>query len=158
MKYEEGLNYCILSNQINLEFLKEFNEYVIIDDNKTYTEVLEIIENFLEKRIVFNESWYTYSKGQRKKILDLLALRKINYINITSNIEDTLLCDYIYVFDKDKIVMEGKKESVLKEEKILKRLGYSLPFVVDLSLQLNYYNILDKIYFNIESLVHDLWN
>ena len=45
------------------------------------------------------------------------------------------------------------------EEKNLKEVLEKYKEVIeDLSLQLNYYNILDKIYFNIESLVHDLWN
>ena len=54
--------------------------------------------------------------------------------------------------------MEGSKEGVLKEEKILKRIGFGLPFVVDLSVQLKLYKVLDKVYFDMESLVKDLWN
>ena len=53
--------------------------------------------------------------------------------------------------------MEGKKEAVLQEEKILKKLGFSLPFIVELSKGLKYYQVVDKIYFNNVELVNDLW-
>jgi hypothetical protein len=54
-------------------------------------------------------------------------------------------------------MLEGSTLSVLKEEKLLKRLGYKLPFVVDLSLQLNAYNLIDSIFLDEEVLVNKLW-
>lgn len=158
MKLENNLNYCILSNKIDKNLLDKFNEYIIIDDTISFEELKTKIEEFKNKTIVFNEVWQSLNKNRVKKILDLLNLRHINFINITSNIEEALLSDYIYVYDEEKIVMEGAKEAVLKEEKILKRLGFGLPFVVDLSLQLMYYGVLDKVYYDTESLVNKLWN
>ena len=158
MKIDQTTNYCVLSNSIDSNFLANFNEYQIIDTDINYNDLSEIIANYNKKTIVFNETWHNLNKKQKLQIIDLLKIRHVNFINVTSNIEEALECDYIYVFDKDKIIMEGNKDAILKEEKILKRLGYGLPFVVDLSLQLNYYDILDKVYTNLESLVNDLWN
>ena len=62
------------------------------------------------------------------------------------------------VYDNNNLVIEGKKETILKEEKLLKKLGYGLPFVVDLSTQLNYYGVFTKIYYEMDDLVGDLWN
>ena len=53
--------------------------------------------------------------------------------------------------------MEGLKEQVLQEEKILKKLGFHLPFIVELSNGLKYYGLVDKIYFKNEELVNALW-
>ena len=53
--------------------------------------------------------------------------------------------------------MEGKKELVLQEEKILKKLGFNLPFIVELSNGLKLYKVIDKVYFNNEELVGELW-
>ena len=158
MKIAKDTNYCLLSNAIDETLLANFSEYNVVDDKITYSKLEELISNFINKTIVFNETWHILNNKQKGKIMELLKLRNVNFINITSNIEDALFCDYIYVYDKDNIVMEGSKDAVLKEEKILKRLGYGLPFVIDLSLQLNYYNILDEVYYDMESLVHDLWN
>ena len=55
-------------------------------------------------------------------------------------------------------VLEGNKEVVLKNEKLLKKLGFGVPFVVDLSIQLMYYDILDKVYFDVDNLLEALWN
>ena len=64
----------------------------------------------------------------------------------------------IIVYDEDMKVLEGNKEVVLKNEKLLKKLGFGVPFVVDLSIQLMYYDILDKVYFDVDNLLEALWN
>ena len=92
------------------------------------------------------------------KIFKLLKKQNISYINVTSNVEDALYSDYIFVYDGNKLVLEGNRNEVLKEEKTLKRLGYGLPFVVDLSIQLNYYDIFNKVYYDLDELVRALWN
>ena len=118
----------------------------------------EKLEMFPSKRVVFNESWFNLSGNEKKSIIELLKKQNINFVNITSNIEDSLLSNYVIVYDEDKKVLEGNTEVVLRNEKILKKLGYGLPFVVDLSIQLTYYDILDKVYYNMDKLTEDLWN
>ena len=51
-----------------------------------------------------------------------------------------------------------KKKDVVKEETILKRLGYELPFYVDLSIQLKLYGLIDNICYSSEELEDSLWN
>ena len=82
----------------------------------------------------------------------------MKFILITSNVENTLYADYIFVYEDKNLILEGLRDIVLKEEKTLKKLGYGLPFVTDLSTQLIYYDIFDKPYFNLDELVDDLWN
>jgi hypothetical protein len=53
--------------------------------------------------------------------------------------------------------IDGKTLDVLKNEKILKRLGFSLPFMLDLSIQLELYGLINKTYLNKEGLVKNLW-
>ena len=158
MTFELNKNYCILTNSINQNLLTKLNEYTIYNDEYGYKELKEIIENYYKKTIVFNDCLRRLRQIEKKKLIELIHLRNMNYINVTSNIEETLLCDYIYVFNNDELVMEGQKEGLLQEEKLLKRLGFGLPFVVDISTQLKYYNIVSKIYYDMEELVNDLWN
>ena len=54
-------------------------------------------------------------------------------------------------------IFEGDTLSVLKTDNIIKRLGFSLPPVIDLSIELNHYEVLDKIYTKKEDLVNELW-
>ena len=158
MKFNNELNYVVLANNVNNKFLEKFINIPIISNNLNFEELKKRLEFFPGKQVVFYETWYNLRKNELKEILALLKLQNISFIYVTSNTEYTLLGDYIYVYDEDKIIIEGKKETVLKEERLLKKLGYGLPFVVDLSTQLIYYDILDKVYFDMDYLVGDLWN
>lgn len=158
MMFDDKVNYTILVNNANKEFMEQFKEYSIIGSNMSFDELKEKLEMFPSKRVVFNESWYNLRNNEKKVIIELLKKQNINFVNITSNIEDSLLSDYIVVFDENKKVLEGNTEVVLRNEKVLKKLGYGLPFVVDLSIQLTYYDILDKVYYNMDKLTEDLWN
>lgn len=158
MMFDDKVNYTILVNNANKEFMVQFKEYSIIGSNMSFDELKEKLEMFPSKRVVFNESWYNLRNNEKKVIIELLKKQNINFVNITSNIEDSLLSDYIVVFDENKKVLEGNTEVVLRNEKVLKKLGYGLPFVVDLSIQLTYYDILDKVYYDMDKLTEDLWN
>ncbi len=158
MMFDDKVNYTILVNNANKEFMEQFKEYSIIGSNMSFDELKEKLEMFPSKRVVFNESWYNLRNNEKKVIIELLKKQNINFVNITSNIEDSLLSDYIVVFDENKKVLEGNTEFVLRNEKVLKKLGYGLPFVVDLSIQLTYYDILGKVYYDMDKLTEDLWN
>lgn len=158
MNIESNFNYCILSNNINQEFLKKFFEYPMIDDKLSFNDLKQKIEFNTSKIIVLNDTFYRLNYNEILIIIDLFKKQQMKFIYITSDIEKSLFCDKIFVFNNDEIVLNGLKENVLKEEKVLKRLGFGLPFVVDLSLQLNYYDVLNKIYFDMSSLIGDLWN
>ena len=158
MMFDDKVNYTILVNNANKEFMEQFKEYSIIGSNMSFDELKEKLEMFPSKRVVFNESWYNLRNNEKKVIIELLKKQNINFVNITSNIEASLLSDYIVVFDENKKVLEGNTEFVLRNEKVLKKLGYGLPFVVDLSIQLTYYDILGKVYYDMDKLTEDLWN
>lgn len=78
-------------------------------------------------------------------------------INITNNIEEALYSDKMFVIYDKKIVCEGKTISVLNEEKIFKRLGIGLPFIIDLNKYLMDYGLINKYYLTNEKLVNALW-
>lgn len=158
MNIESNFNYCILSNNINQELLKKFLEYPIIDDSLSFNDLKQKVEFNTSKMVVLNDSFYKLNSKEISIIINLFKKQQMNFIYITSDIEKSILSDKIVVFDNNEIVLNGLKEDVLKEEKILKRLGFGLPFVVDLSLQLNYYDILNKIYFDMSLLIGELWN
>lgn len=158
MNIESNFNYCILSNNINRELLKKFLEYPIIDDSLSFNDLKQKVEFNTSKMVVLNDTFYKLNSKEISIIIDLFKKQQMNFIYITSDIEKSILSDKIVVFDNNEIVLNGLKEDVLKEEKILKRLGFGLPFVVDLSLQLNYYDILNKIYFDMSLLIGELWN
>lgn len=90
-------------------------------------------------------------------LLNYLNTKEIFLINVTTNMEDVLFTDYTLCLYNGFSAIDGKTLDVLKEEKILKRLGLSLPFMIDLSIQLQLYGLTGKIYLNKEMLVKKLW-
>lgn len=157
MEFSDNVNYVVLSNNVDKKFMSKFGVYQIIDV-LPFEKLKNNLEMFPSKRVIFNESLSSLSNKEKKEIFDLLDKQNINYVNVTSNIEDALFGDYIIVYDEVMKVLEGNKEVVLKNEKLLKKLGFGVPFVVDLSIQLMYYDILDKVYFDVDNLLEALWN
>ena len=158
MEFSEGVNYTILVNNANKAFLENFESYKVLDTMDGFDAIKMQVEVFLSKRIVFNEIWYYLSKEEKSELLEILKRRNVSFVNITSNVEDVIYSDYVIVYDDDKKILEGNKEMVLRNEKLLKRLGYGIPFVVDLSIQLNYYDIFDTVYYDMDKLTEVLWN
>ncbi len=147
---------------ISLELLKEFNcEYLLEKNNYSKSEKIKInilsnIKSPKDTIIFFNVLTYL-DDGFKHKVINYLKEKEKRIINYTSEIEETLFLQNIIVVHDGKIVMEGKSESVLLEEKILTRLGFKLPTIVELSKGLKYYGVINNIYYSNEELVKDLW-
>ena len=149
MMFDEKINYCILHNNPDENFINKLGSIPVIKDLE-FNKLVERLEFFPNKQVIFNETLYGLKLDEKTEIFKLLKKQNISYINVTSNVEDALYSDYIFVYDGNKLVLEGNRNEVLKEEKTLKRLGYGLPFVVDLSIQLNYYDIFNKVYYDLD--------
>jgi hypothetical protein len=165
-------HHCIVLNMLNKSNISEINDkdllkYNIYDlkDKKILTKIdelkINIVSNITNNKnnevfIFFNVLTYLDDEFKNKVINELNNNHK-RIINYTSEIEEVLLFDYLIVEDKEKVIMEGKTNQVLKEEKILKKLGFDLPFIIELSNGLKYYELVDETYYNNESLVEDLW-
>lgn len=156
--FDEGVNYTILANNADKGFMSKLGNFPIIEGNFSYEKLKEKLEMFPNKRLIFKNSLYGLKREEKKEIINLLSKQNINFVNVTCDVEESLLSDYIIVYDEDKKVLEGNMESVLRNEKVLKKLGFGVPFVVDLSIQLNYYDVLKKVYFDLDELVGVLWN
>lgn len=106
-----------------------------------------IIDNLLNKLNCYNKDI----------IVKILNKLKIKVINMTNNMEDTLLGENIIIMDKGKIVLNDKKENIFMKYDDIKRIGLDLPFIVDLSIKLKYYGLVNKIYFSMEELIGAIW-
>lgn len=106
-----------------------------------------IIDNLLNKLNYHNKNI----------IVKILNKLKIKVINMTNNMEDTLLGENIIIMDKGKIMLNDKKENIFMKYDDIKKIGLDLPFIVDLSIKLKYYGLVNKIYFNMEELIGAIW-
>lgn len=144
-------NVTIISTNLNKKLLDKYEDYHIIDSDFSYEEILE------KKKVIFFNILNNLSEKELKKLFKYLKESNIMFINVTNDIELCLYTDYLIVCDKAKILMEGSTLEVLKNEKLFKRLGLNLPFIVELSLLLKDYNLVEDIYIDKESLADKLW-
>ena len=115
-----------------------------------------------EPKILILDQAFTMLDGESHKNL-LTIIRKIHQdkkmtiINVTHDMNDTIYSDNIIVLNKGKILFNDSKENVYEEDKKLKNIGLNLPFIVDLSKKLGYYELLDGIVWNMNMMVKKLW-
>jgi len=109
------------------------------------------------KILILDESLSLLDYFDKENVLKLLKSLKICVINISHDIEDTLISDNIIVLDKGNILLSGKREKIYKEEKILNNLGFKLPFMVELSNRLMFYGLIDHVIYDMEEMVDVLW-
>lgn len=109
------------------------------------------------KFIVFDNVTNYINHDRKSSLLNELYKKNIKYLNITFEIEESKYNNYLILFSNNMVAIEGNTKSVLLEEKLLRRLGFSIPICFDLSMQLKSYNLIDEIYTDVDELVEDLW-
>lgn len=112
------------------------------------------------KILILDEALTMLDPFDKEKILNILKElnnKGLTILNISHDIEDTLISDKIYVLNEGKIVLSGTKEEVYKEENILHNLGFELPFMVELSNRLMFYDLIDHVIYDMEEMVDNLW-
>lgn len=151
-------------NEFKMNFIPYFKIENLLNKSLSSLDLSSIIYLKIITRItnnhsiiIFDDALSYLNENQKRKVISYLIKNDMIYINITSNIEDVIFNNYLIVLTNSGVAIEGGTISVLSEEKILKRLGFNLPFVFDLSLQLKSYGVIDKTYLSIDGLVNDLW-
>jgi len=130
--------------------------------NSEKQEVLLVTALLHQPRILLLDNAFSMmnrkTKDKIKKALKEYQKKyNLTIILTTTNLEDTLDTEYLYIINEGNIVIEGEPLTVLKEDTLLNRLGLSLPFMVDLSLKLEFYELIKGIETDMDRMVNDLW-
>ncbi len=110
--------------------------------------------------IILDEALEMLDNLQKNKVIKLLKNRLkagATIINITQDIEDSLIGDDILLMDNGKVILYDTKESFFNHDEEIKKYNLELPFIVDLSIKLEYYGLTNKIYLDMEELVNEIW-
>lgn len=152
---------------LNLADFLEINDLLDkkTDDLKQEEKQLVLIALALihKPQILILDNPFSMMKTSTKQriISKLKQLQKVENTTIilsTNNLEDIVDTDYTYVLDNGEIVIEGKTLSVLQEDILLKKLGIELPFSINLSLMLKFYEIYDNLETDYNEVIKKLWN
>lgn len=159
----QGIKPQDISNQVNilLDYFGIQELSLISVDNLTFSEKIKIrILSYLimkprylalDDLLIETDSFFV------SQLISYLKANNIYLINVTTNMEELLYTDYVVCLYNHKIGFEGELKQIVKEEKLFKRMGMSLPFIVDLSIQLKYYGLINEIYFNQNDLLEAIW-
>ena len=93
--------------------------------------------------------------GIFKKLVDK---RDLSIIYTTSSVIDILGADRVMVINDGKILLDDKPDTILEHDNELAKIGVNIPTMIDLSMKLKFYNLVDKVYLNTDEVVDKLWD
>lgn len=127
--------------------------------SKSYRNYLHIIKELVRKSsyILFDDVFINMEDSYVKNILKYCKENDITVINITTDMESVLASNYMIVLYNKNIAMEGDVLECLKEEKLLNRLGFNLPFLVELSIKLGYYGLINEVITDERKMIKTIW-
>lgn len=126
-------------------------------------QLLNFINVYLKKPeiIILDQAFSMIDHYHKQKLLDWLKKdTKKNNITLfmTVDWEEELLYGDYFTFIKDKhILSTGLNKKAFKNEQLFVDCNQHLPFVLQLFHKLKYYNLIDKPFYNIESMIDELW-
>lgn len=163
--YQKILNFSEDAAYKNIDkFVKFFGLEDLIESKISYLTIYEqafikILSLLIIKPSVLGiDDLLTYlTYDQKYKILKYAKENNICILNVTTNSEELLLGTDIIVMDNNQIIAYDKTENILSNDKHLTKIGMNEPFIVELSTNLNYYDLLKEKFFDMNALVGELW-
>ena len=160
------------TDNVDKKYLDELLELVGLTDklkenpkNLSYGEkqLMYFVSCLIRKPtvIVCDEAFSLLDNLVKDKILKYLKKiskeRKVTVINFTNDSEDILYGEYVAIIANHKIVFNDKKEELYDSEKLFKKLGFHVPFMIELSNKLKYYDLLNKVEIDMNRMINKIW-
>lgn len=133
-----------------------------VQDLTYYEQVLVLIATSImhNPKIIFLDNILSkLTEEEVTKLFFLLNKIKTNTsICVTSsNMRDVLYFDKVIVLQEGSTLLQGVPSDVLKEDNSLAKAGLILPPMIDLSIKLGFYELLDDIITDVDRMVDTLW-
>ncbi len=136
--------------------IKENNIKLLNNKEIILTQLAIAIDN--KPKILLLDNIFIYFNDKEKKdLFKILKDLKITIIYSTIDLNDSLYADRLYIINDKKIVLEGIPLEVLERDNIINKAGLNLPFMIDLSVKLKDYELLDSIILDKKRMVNALW-
>ena len=149
-----------ISNYIGISNLLEKEPSVLSGGEKQLVALASALVHE-PKILILDEALTMVDVRTRKQIYSILEdinkNKNMTIINVTHDMDELLYGDDIILIDNGNVILKGPKEEVLLEEKIFNSLNLELPFMVNLSIKLKYYGLVDKLIFDMKEMVDQIW-
>lgn len=114
------------------------------------------------KVLLLDDILVNLSDDDKERVLLIIkrVIRELGTIVIstTSSLSDTIYSDAILVIENGSIKYSGRLDDILKHDNTLAKLGIDIPIMMDMSLKLQFYGLLDKVILNEKEMVDVLWD
>ena len=115
----------------------------------------------MPKIMVIDDISVYIGKEEMKKIVEyfkeLIKEYGITIVMTTSRLDDTMSSDELVILSENQVVLQDKPLDVLQKDNILNKVGLQVPFMIDLSVKLKDYNLIDNIELDMDRMVDILW-
>ena len=144
-----------LINLLKIKDLLKFDFNTLSTGEKQMIQICYALDTD-KNTIVMVDAISNVSSINKDKILKYLKKLNKTIIYITSNKEDIMYFDEFILYDNE-VIIKDKLINIYEMEKEFKSAGFSLPFMLDLSLKLKYYNLVSKPITSMDRMVNKLW-
>ena len=154
----EKINFLI--SKLNLKKIQNKNIYLLNEKEIVLTQIALAIIN-AEDIVMIDEIDNYFTKEELIKIYKVfnqcIDKYDLTFIITCLNLESTLYVDELYIISNGRILLKGEPLRVLDKDNILNKEGLEVPFIIDLSVKLKDYQLIDKIILSQEEMIEELW-
>ena len=164
LNYKKGAIRRSVTDVSNLLFLDDILDKKISE--LTYFEKIKVliaVSIVHRPKVLFLDDIFIGLTEEEKEKIILMLKRTIRefemiVISTSSSLSDCIYSDAILVMDDGVIKYSGSLEDILVHDNELTKLGIDIPVMMDMSLKLQFYDLLDKVILNAEEMVDELWD
>jgi energy-coupling factor transporter ATP-binding protein EcfA2 len=113
------------------------------------------------KVLIVDDIFKSLIAKDREIVMDIFKLLIVNHdmsvLFTTSDLNDCIGLNDIYVIGDKKVILKGSYDEILKKDNELSKAGIEIPIMIDLSRKLQFYNLIDDIYYDVDKVVDALW-
>ena len=148
------INSLKLNNSLNKD-ISELTDIEII-----YTQILFSLLKEPKVLLLDSISLYLNDKEMEELLLFLKKYKEkynLTIVFTTLNLKDSLYSDYLFIINNGKVLLSGSPIEVLKYDNILNKNGLEIPFIIDLSVKMMDYNLIDEPVLDMDRMVDTIW-
>ena len=67
------------------------------------------------------------------------------------------MADFLSIISEKRIFLKGSPLEVLEKDNSINKIGLRIPFMIDLSVKLKDYDVIEKIYLEQDRMIEQLW-
>jgi energy-coupling factor transport system ATP-binding protein len=149
-----------ITSLLNIEHLLDKDPHSLSGGEKQRVAIaVALITN--PNILIIDDALEMIDDESKKEIFDILVKlhneKKLTIITVTQNLEETYNTNRMIVINDGNILIDGPTKEVLKEDRIFNRIGIEVPFMVDLSIKLQLYGLINDIILDMDEMVNAIW-